>query len=166
MSRGKREMILARYARRATTFDPQALGAALESECSFLDFAFVMGSARDGRVPAGGDIDLAVYFHACSLIDWDRISAIMSVVEGRYPHTEVDVGILNTAGVIYRFESLRGRLLFVRAAALDAYAAFYALACREYEDTLAMFARMRGVRAHEASGGSRPSPRGGGTGAG
>ncbi len=147
MSLGRRETILARYSRREAAFAPEALAAALESACPFLDFAFLLGSARDGRVPAGGDIDLAVYFHASSAIDWDRISAIMSIVEGQCPQAESDVGILNTAGVIYRFEALRGRLLFVRTAALDDYAAFYSLTCREYEDTMAMFARMRKARA-------------------
>ena len=147
MSLGRRETVLARYSRREAVFAPQALGAALESACPFLDFAFLMGSARDGRVPAGGDIDLAVHFHASSAIDWDRINTIMAVVEGQCPHAESDVGILNTAGVIYRFEALRGRLLFVRPPALDDYAAFYSLTCREYEDTMAMFARMRKARA-------------------
>ena len=114
MSLGRRETILARYSRREAVFVPQALGAALESACPFLDFAFLMGSARDGRVPAGGDIDLAVHFHASSAIDWDRINTIMAVVEGQCPHAESDVGILNTAGVIYRFDARRGRLPFVR----------------------------------------------------
>ena len=41
-------------------FDPAALGEALRAECPEVDFILLMGSGRDGWIPPGGDLDLAI----------------------------------------------------------------------------------------------------------
>jgi hypothetical protein len=65
----------------------------------------------------------------------------MSVVERMAGGIEAVPGVLNDAGVVYRFEALRGRLLFVRPGSEDQYAEFYSLTCREYEEYLATLMR-------------------------
>jgi thiamine monophosphate kinase len=57
------------------------------------------------------------------------------------PEVRCDAGILNSAEPVYRFEALKGRLLFVHDRV--GYAAFYSLTCREYESQMASYERQR-----------------------
>ncbi len=73
----------------------------------------------------------------------------MSAVSEIVPGIECDIGILNNAEPVYRFEALRGKLLFARD--YEAYLKFYSLTCREYESQLADYERQHRYRlaAHE-----------------
>ena len=55
-----------------------------------------------------------------------------------------DIGILNGAEPIYRFEALKGRLLFCRDE--ERYLDFFSLTCREYESQIADYERQRRYR--------------------
>jgi predicted nucleotidyltransferase len=120
------------------------LAAAVRDRLPWVDFAYLLGSAQDGRLLAGADVDVAVYLAAAALpANWERIAAVMSTVETVCPPAVCDPGILNTAGVVYRFEALKGRLLFRRQGREDKHAEFYSLTCREYEDYMASLWRAR-----------------------
>jgi len=135
MSLSRREETLARHpARQDVRFAPDRLADELRKDCTELAFAYLMGSARDGCVRRGADLDLAVYFTDGTDIDWVRVNRVMAVAEAACPGTECDLGILNRAGPVFRFEALRGVRLFVRESAWETYAAFYSLTCREYEE--------------------------------
>jgi len=41
-------------------FDPEELGGQIRNKCSEVGFCLLMGSARDGAVRAGSDLDLAL----------------------------------------------------------------------------------------------------------
>ena len=56
--------------------------------------------------------------------------------------------ILNTASEILRFEALKGKVLFIRDDKMEEYAHFYALTCREYEDSIAWMQRQMAYRGY------------------
>ena len=82
-------------------------------------------------------MDIAVYIEGKPDFEFYRraYEAVSSVVPGAEP----DVGILNRAEPVYRFEALKGRLLFSRDT--ERYLDFFSLTCREYERQMADYQR-------------------------
>lgn len=146
MSRSSRDYRYAGAAR-AINFVPDAVAAALSAHVPRAAFAFLLGSAKDGCVPPTGDLDLAIWYAGAARVTWRLISHTIAVVEQAAPKTVCDLGILNSAGCVYRFEALQGRLLFCRPRCLEAYAGFYAQTCRDYEETMALWQYWRAVAA-------------------
>lgn len=110
-------------------FDPDELGAALESACGEAVFAYLMGSSVSGEVKPHSDLDLAFYLTGKPELDlYDRV---FDVCEGYVGGIRVDVGMLNGSEPVYRFEALKGRLLFCRDE--EVWLRFYSVTCREYE---------------------------------
>jgi hypothetical protein len=139
MSLSRRE---AKSRQAAVTFDTGVLGAALRDGCPEVDFALLLGSARDGHIPPGGDLDLAVNPKGgLTLALVGRITAVAQLLA---PGCDVDVGCFNRAEPVYRFEALRGRLLFARDRGRfwDAFS----LACREYESQMRDYERQARYR--------------------
>ncbi len=111
------------------SFSLDSLSRALEDECPEIVFALLLGSSRDGVAEVGSDIDIALFLDGRATFDvYDRTTEI---VENLAPGVHCDVGILNNAEAVYRFEALKGNLLFCRTQ--EVYLRFYSLACREYE---------------------------------
>ena len=134
-------------------FDPDALGKLLKGTFPEIEFALLMGSARDGVVPAGGDIDLALYTR-------DRLGLglrmrVAEAVREWLPDAEVDIGQFNGAEPVYRFEALKGRLLFARD--MDFFAGAFSLACREYESQMQDYHRQFSYRLEHQGRAARPS---------
>lgn len=113
-------------------FDPARLGDALRDACPEVDFALLMGSARDGTIPPGGDIDLAVSLQG--RLTFELRQRICDAAGRVAPGVEVDLGRFDGCEPVYRFEALKGRLLFARDR--DRFAAAFSLACREYESQM------------------------------
>ena len=123
-------------------FDPEAFGTALREGCPEVVFALLLGSARDGRVPPGGDVDLAVGLECAFTLELaDRITAI---AQGVVPGCEIDLGCFDGAEPVYRFEALKGRLLFARD--MDRFLDAYSLTCREYESQMRDYERQARYR--------------------
>jgi len=123
-------------------FNPDVLAVALRDGCPEILFAILMGSARDGRIPPGGDLDIAVSLESgLTLALLERISTIAQRV---LPGVEVDVGCFDRAEPVYRFEALKGRLLFARDN--DRFLEAYSLACREYENQIYDYERQARYR--------------------
>jgi predicted nucleotidyltransferase len=119
--------------RQPVAFDPEELGAALREACPEVLFAFLLGSSKEGVVAVGSDLDLAVYLDGA--VSLNLLSRILDAVCPFVPNVHVDVGVLNRAEPVYRFEALNGRLLFTRNE--ETYLRFYSVACREYESQVA-----------------------------
>lgn len=113
-------------------FDPKQLAKKLEENLPSACFCLLMGSAMDGEVAEGSDIDLAFYLDEAPSRDF--YLKAFSVVESILPKVRSDVGVLNGADAVYRFEALKGRLLFSRDN--ERYAGFFSLTCREYESQM------------------------------
>ncbi len=118
-------------------FDPEALGRLLRERFPEIDFALLMGSARDGSVPPNGDIDLAVCVDG--RLNLDLRMRIAETVRELTPEASADIGQFNGAEPVYRFEALKGRLLFARD--MNRFAAAFSLACREYESQMHHYRR-------------------------
>lgn len=67
------------------------------------------------------------------------------------PGVECDVGVLNDADPVFRFEALRGQLLFTRDR--ERYLDVYSLTCREYESQMADYERQHRYRLEARRGG-------------
>jgi len=123
-------------------FDRNKLSKALESACPEVVFALLHGSAKDGVVRPGSDVDVALFVEGKSSLDiyQNAYDAIESVISGIEP----DVGILNNAEPVYRFEELKGRLLFCRDR--ERYISFFSRTCRQYEFQMADYERQHRYR--------------------
>ena len=120
----------------------ERLGDMLRERIPAASFALLIGSARDGRVPPGGDVDLAFYLYERPTLDF--YTRVEQTVEELVSGITCDVGVLNEAEPVYRFEALKGRLFFVREP--EVYARFFSLTCREYESQMADYERQRRYR--------------------
>ena len=111
-------------------------------------YAFLFGSSQDGTIREGGDIDLAVWLNDFSERE-TLIPRIIGMVEAIVPGISCDLTLLNDAGEQLAFEALTGRELFIRDEAMDQYAAWYSLICREYEDAIAWMKKQLIYRGYE-----------------
>ena len=127
---------------RTLQFDPAVLAARMRETCPEVVFACLMGSACDGAVKPGSDVDLALYLESPPTLDlYGRVDEpVQSVAPGAF----CDVGWLHRAEPVYRFEALKGRLLFTRED--ETFASFFSLTCREYEEQLADYERQYAYR--------------------
>ena len=112
-------------------FDFDSLADALQGECPEILFALLHGStAQSGIINPGSDIDVAFYLDRP--LDLELYCKISGVITNSINDVaEADIGVLNEADPIYRFEALKGRLLFARDKEL--YYRFFSFSCREYE---------------------------------
>lgn len=128
--------------KRVLHFDPHALSVALQDACPDVILAFLLGSSKDGCVGIGSDIDLALYtenkpqFNLCG-----KAQEVLSKIA---PDAHYDIGFLKTAEPVYRFEALKGRLLFARNR--QVYLDFFSRTCREFEFQIADYKRQHGYR--------------------
>lgn len=127
-------------------FDPEQLARTLEERVPEIIFAYLLGSAADGTVNPHSDLDLAVYLdRKPSLTLYTAIEEICSEIVGP---VRCDIGIVNNAEPVFRFESLKGKLLFTRDR--ERWLTFYSRACREYEHQLFDYERQRRYRLEAA----------------
>jgi len=129
---------------RELRFDPQELGARLEEALPEVVFAYLMGSSVDGVVRPHSDLDIALFVDPALERAPDLYARVSRTVEEMLPGVRCDMGILNGTEPVYRFEALKGRLLFCRGR--DRWLDFYSLTCREYESQMVHYERQRKYR--------------------
>ena len=123
-------------------FNLEALAEKIRLNVPGVSFCLLMGSAVNGVVKEGSDIDLACYLDEPASLDF---YAVMADAVGKVlPSVRCDIGILNRAEPVYRFEALKGRLLFVRD--METYAEFFSRTCREYESQMFDYERQKRYR--------------------
>lgn len=99
--------------------------------------AWIFGSAREGTVRPGADIDIGVLFSRLPSID--ELADLRSALQDALAFDEIDLVVLNEASPILRFEAISG--LSVYTADLETRATFVSLTAREYEDEMAQWKR-------------------------
>ncbi len=99
--------------------------------------AWAFGSARDGEVRDGSDVDVGVLMARPPTFD-DQLN-LLGRLQAALGLDEVDLVVLNEANAILRFEAVSGRRLFIRD--LPAVVEFVSLTAREYEDDMALIER-------------------------
>ena len=80
----------------SVSFSPARLAETLREGCPEVLWAFLFGSAQQGVVPEGGDMDIGVWLANPD----DRIKLI--------PETEIDLTILNQAQSLLAMKALQG----------------------------------------------------------
>ncbi|MCK4378776.1 MAG: nucleotidyltransferase domain-containing protein [Deltaproteobacteria bacterium] len=124
------------------TFDPCRLAAHFEKELASASFCLLMGSAAEGKVAEGSDLDLAFYLTEPLTLDF--YATVEAIIADYLPGVRCDIGILNKAEPVFHFEALKGTLLFARSREL--YASFFSLTCREYESQMFDYAKQHKYR--------------------
>jgi predicted nucleotidyltransferase len=99
--------------------------------------AWVFGSAQNGQINEGSDLDIGVLFGSKPSLD--ELLNLMADLQKALQFDEVDLVPLNEANPILRFEAISGRAVFCRDASRRAE--FASLTAREYEDEMAMVER-------------------------
>ena len=127
-------------------FDADKLGQMIEARCAEVCFALLHGSAKEGDVRPGGDIDIALYMDGRATLE--TFGQVIEIVSELAPGVKCDPGVLNGAEPVYRFEALKGKLLFYRDQ--EEYLRFFSLTCREYESQMADYERQRRYRLMKA----------------
>lgn len=122
--------------------DTENLGKQLRQRCPEIVFALLHGSGSTGELGKNSDIDIAVFLS--SKEDLDFYKKIYAVVEEFAKGRNIDIGILNNADPVYRFEALKGYLLLCRDK--DKFAEFFSRTCREYEYQIADYQRQKKYR--------------------
>jgi predicted nucleotidyltransferase len=102
-----------------------------------VEAVWAFGSAKDGNLPEGSDLDIAVLFVTHPSLD--MLADLRAMLQEALSLDEIDLVVLNDSSPVLRFEALQGRLLFCRD--LERCAGFVSLSAREYEDEMAMVER-------------------------
>lgn len=114
------------------TLDLDALAAAFAPYPRVV-LAVLFGSAREGTVRAGGDVDIGVLLSpALTPLEFFAFYVEMTARLSSIP--ELDLVDLNRANSVLAFEALCGRRLIVRDD--DLVAAFSSQVARQYEDDM------------------------------
>jgi predicted nucleotidyltransferase len=123
-------------------FDVGQLATSIKAACPRVVFALLMGSSKAGTVAPESDVDVAVYVEDSSVLD--TLLCVSTAAEAVAGGAPVDVGVLNGAEPVYRFEALGGSLLFTRDT--ETWLRFFSLTCREYEHWMGHYAKQRRYR--------------------
>ena len=114
------------------TLDLNALAAAFSDDPRVV-LATLFGSAKEGIVRPGSDVDIGVLLSpALTPLEFYAFYVELTAKLSSIP--EVDLVDLNHAGSVLAFEALCGRRLFVRNN--EAVAAFSSRVAREYESDM------------------------------
>ena len=107
--------------------------------CDDVAAAMVFGSAQQGVVRDGGDLDVAVLYRRTP--SPNRLFELMAEITETIGFDNVDLVSLNKASTVLAFEALNGTVICRNDRAW--LAAFSSLIAREYEDEMAQLDRQR-----------------------
>ena len=93
------------------------------------------GSAKDGVVLQGSDLDIAVLFS--SLPNLEQLAELRADLQDALEFDTIDLMVLNSAGTISAMEAVSGKPLF--CCNRSKRAEFVSLVSRQYEDDMAFF---------------------------
>ncbi|MEA3545139.1 MAG: nucleotidyltransferase domain-containing protein [Thermodesulfobacteriota bacterium] len=91
------------------------------------------GSAKDGVVGEGSDLDIAVFFS--SLPNLEQLAELRADLQDALEFDSIDLMILNSAGTISAMEAVSGKALY--CCNRSQRAEFVSLVSRQYEDDMA-----------------------------
>jgi len=109
----------------------------LFNQCDDVAAAMVFGSAQNGVVREGGDLDVAVLYRR--MVSPDRLFELMAEITESIGFDKLDMINLNKASTVLAFEALNGTVICRNDR--ERLAAFSSLVAREYEDEMAQLER-------------------------
>lgn len=130
-------------------FLPDRLAEGIQKNMAMVTFAYLLGSAAEKyTVEPGSDLDLALYLSGKPTLELYRlVDEVCLEYVGN--NIRCDTGILNNAEPVYRFEALKGRLLFTRD--IETWLKFYSRTCREYESQMFHYSKQHQYRLEASS---------------
>ena len=127
----------------AVRFSKEILADCLQEKLPGVVFAYLLGSsAAEQQVKPYSDLDIALYLSGKR--DISLLSTVQEICEECVGPVRCDVGFLNSAEPVYRFEALKGSLLFTRD--METWLRFYSVTCREYESQMFHYEKQRRYR--------------------
>lgn len=133
------------------TIDLQQIAQTIRENFPDVAFAYLFGSAKDGMVKPGSDIDIAAYYEGDDVFFRFKIQTqIEKVIQG----IPVDIIELQKANPVLAFEVLCGTQLFVKESCWEKYLDFYTLTCRLYEDEIYWMKKRLKYRGYEVQWGN------------
>ena len=105
--------------------------------------AMIFGSAQNGEVRDGGDLDIAVLYRQAP--SPNRQLELMGEITETIDFDNVDLINLNKAGTVLAFEALSGTIICRNDR--EQLATFSSLVAREYEDEMALLNRQKRLSA-------------------
>ncbi|MDR2585288.1 MAG: nucleotidyltransferase domain-containing protein [Prevotellaceae bacterium] len=127
-------------------FEIDRLSSCLLAQFPDIAFAYLFGSAKEGVVKEGSDVDVALYYTGNDIFIRFKVAEALEKV---LPGLIFDLVELKKADPILSFEAIRSKLLFVRPEAMDCYLHFYTLTCRKYEDQIFWMKKQLAYRGYE-----------------
>jgi len=124
----------------------QTISTSISTRFPDIAFANLFGSAKEGEVKEGSDVDIAIYYTGTD--SFVRFG-VMEELEKVLPGFIFDIIELQKADPILAFEALSGSQLFVRPEAIHTYVAFYNLTCRLYRDRIYWMKKQLEYRGYE-----------------
>ncbi len=119
-----------------TVTEWQQIGLIFDKQANIIA-AWVFGSAQDGTIKPGSDLDLAILFDVVPTLD--ELSELRADLQQALQIDNIDLVALNRASPILRFEAISGQAVFCRDRGRRAE--FASLTAREYEDAMALARR-------------------------
>lgn len=100
--------------------------------------AWIFGSAKEGNIKRGSDLDIGILFDAN--YKKDLVLKLHSEFVKNTAIDKFDIIDLNTANSILRFEAISGNLIYTKddSKSEERIIEFFSLTCREYEDEMAL----------------------------
>jgi predicted nucleotidyltransferase len=135
---------------RGKKINPQLITQAIRENFPEVAFAYLFGSAKDGVVKPGSDIDVAAYYEGDDVFFRFKIE---TEIEKAIPGIPIDIVELQKANPILAFEVLRGTQLFVKDECREKYLNFYTRTCRLYEDEIYWMKKRLEYRGYEVQWG-------------
>lgn len=102
-----------------------------------ITFAYLFGSAQNGIIKKGSDLDIAVYLIRKNKNNDKetqlRLKILRLLESAVTVFDNFDVVVLNDTSTILGMQALQGKLLFVKTEYENLHAEFYSFTCRKFE---------------------------------
>ena len=122
------------------------LSSVIETQFPDIAFAYLFGSAKEGSLKEGSDVDIALYYTGKEDLMRFYVEEELEKVFGGIVFDLVE---LQKANPVLAFEALSGSVLFIRPEAMDVYLYFYTLTCRLYRDRIYWMNKQLEYRGYE-----------------
>ena len=124
----------------------QDIASAIKGSFPEIPFAHIFGTAANGVVKAGSDIDIAIWYNGTD--PFIKVK-VLETIEPFVKNMPVDIVNICIANPLLAHEVLTGNILFVRDEQKSFYASYYSRIAAEYEDKIYWIQKQLQYRGYE-----------------
>ena len=122
------------------------IASAIKGSFPEIPFAHIFGTAANGVVKAGSDIDIAIWYNGTD--PFIKVK-VLETIEPFVKNIPVDIINICNANPLLAHEVLTGNILFVRDEQKSFYASYYSRIAAEYEDKIYWIQKQLQYRGYE-----------------